>query len=165
MIILLPLYKQLEPKAWKRIVLSIALVLTLSRSIWMGLILDQVLSLVRIGWAAAGTFPRIVPGLAVKKAILILATAGAVSFGVFFVSSGVSFLLDSQLGGRLNYFTIDPQDITLLPSSQANGVLEVAYVTALLSYGLLGFFSFVLIFITPPILLLANKTIFQSPLR
>jgi len=165
MIILLPLYNQLEPKTWKRIVLKVALVLTLSRSVWLGLVMEQLLSLVRIGWDSAKTFPRLALGPTINKALLIIATAGAVLVGLFFVSGGLSFLFDPQLGGRSNYISDAARGATILPTGIVYGFLEIIYATALQSYGILGLISFVLIFLTPIFLLLTNRTLFHSPLR
>ena len=44
-LIVLPLYDLLEPARWKRNLLRLALVLTLSRTIWAGLVIEQMLSL------------------------------------------------------------------------------------------------------------------------
>lgn len=45
MLILLPLYDLLEPARWKRNTLRLALVLTLSRTVWAGLVVEQLSTL------------------------------------------------------------------------------------------------------------------------
>ena len=45
-LLLLPLYVRLEPRRWRRSVVRLAILLTLSRTVWAGLVLNEVLSLV-----------------------------------------------------------------------------------------------------------------------
>jgi hypothetical protein len=163
-IILLPLYNCLEPRTWKRVAVKIALVLTLSRSVWMGLVFEQLLSMVRLGWAAAQTFPRVALGPAFRKLLILLGTLASVLIGVAFVG-GISFLFDAGLGGRSGYFSDSFEHLHFLPEGMTSGFPEINYLGALDSYGVSGLFCFTLIFVMPILLILANRSLLRSPIR
>ena len=165
-LMLLPLYDKLEPKTWKRLVVRCALVLTLSRTVWAGLILEQVLSLGRIALDALANFPRMKLGAAASRLGLIAVTSVTVAGALLFNSATLAFLFDPELGGRANYLETTTQHITFLPSIPFIGFLEVSYATALGSFGIAGLISFLLIFAGPLVLLILNRrSILRSPLR
>ncbi len=164
-LILLPLYDALEPRLWRRNTLKFALILSLSRTVWFGLVSEQLLSLVRLGADAAFTFPRIALGPAVKRAGVILLTAGGVLIGLTFTSRNLAFLFDSQLGGRTGTLVAAAQNVTWLPVIPVQLFGEVVYATALSSYGIAGLLSVVLIFTLPIVLLLRDQSCLRSPLR
>ena len=164
-LILLPLYNALEPRLWRRNLLKFALILSLSRTVWFGLVAEQLLSLVRLGANAALTFPRIALGPAVKRGAVIVLTAGGVLVGLTFTSRNLAFLFDSQLGGRTDTLRAAVQNVTWLPVIPVQLFGEVVYATALSSYGIAGLLSIVLIFTLPLFLLLRDRNCFRSPLR
>ena len=164
-LILLPLYNALEPRLWRRNLLKFALILSLSRTVWFGLVAEQLLSLVRLGANAALTFPRIALGSAVKRGAVILLTGGGILIGLSFTSRNLAFLFDSQLGGRTDTLRAATQNVTWLPAIPVQLFGEVVYATALSSYGLAGLLSIVLIFALPIFLLLRDRSCLRSPLR
>ncbi len=164
-LILLPLYNALEPRLWRRNTIKFALILSLSRTVWFGLVAEQLLSLVRLGADAALTFPRIALGPAVKRAAVILLTGGGVLIGLSFTSRNLAFLFDSQLGGRTDTLRAATQNVSWLPVIPVQLFGEVVYATALTSYGITGLLSVLLIFILPIFLLLRDRSCLRSPLR
>jgi len=163
-LILLPLFDVLEPKRWKRNTLKLALVLTLSRTVWAGMILMEVLSFVRIGGKTVQTFPRVSFGPAVKKGLIIVSTVALVLIGLVLESQDLSYLFDKQLGGRagsLNAFS----NPTLLPAHPVGAFSEIVYASALTEYGVVGLLSVLLIFTLPVFLVLVNPGSMQSPIR
>ena len=100
-LILLPLYLKLEKSAWRRNTVRVALVMTLSRTVWAGLIVEQGLSLLYRMGDVVERFPRVRPGVALRQGIALLATIGLVLAGLTaFNSQGLAFLFNAGLGGR-----------------------------------------------------------------
>ena len=100
-LILLPLYNRLEPSLWKRGILMIAMLLTLSRTVWAGLIVMQVAPLGLLLVGQLRTFPVLYLGAASRRLVFVFVIVGLVLFVLFFaMNSGIGFLLDPTLGGR-----------------------------------------------------------------
>ena len=164
-LILLPLYNRLERSLWKRTAIKLALVLTLSRTIWAGLIVDQVLSLGRLIYFNLNTFPRVLLGPAARRSVLLLITLVAIFGGFLLVTSDYSFLFDSSLGGRSGLVTASVQNFAWLPSTPILPFFEVIYAAALYEYGLLGLFAVVLILTSPVLVFLSDRKVLLSPIR
>ena len=163
-LILLPLYDVFEPKRWKRNLLRVALVLTLSRTVWFGLIVDQLLSFIAPFAGMLSTFPKIHLGPSMKKALTLIATVGLIAFGLVINSSSLSFLFDPTLGGRAGESAAFFHP-TFLPDSPVGGFLEMVYSSAITDYGITGFISIVLIFLGPMIVLVMNPGAIRSVVR
>ena len=148
MLIVLPLYDVLEPKRWKRNVLRLSLLLTLSRTVWAGLVIEQILSFVAVAGHFTRTFPRLHLGTATRKILAVLATLGLISVGLLLNSWSVSVFLDPTIGGRSGEIG-SLTTTTFLPSLPLTGFNELTYNSALQHYGVAGFFAIVLIFAGP----------------
>ena len=61
-LMLLPLYNHFEKKRWRRWVLKIALLLTLSRGVWVGIVLEQLLSVIVVLSRAGQQFSAVASG-------------------------------------------------------------------------------------------------------
>ena len=163
-LILLPLYILLEPSKWKRNVVRVALVLTLSRTVWVGLVVEQMLSLTVKLPTVVFRFPKVRLGRVLPQLIAIGGTIVLVLFGLLFNGNGLGFLFDRELGGRLgglNAF-INP---TLLPSMPIDVFSELVYASSLYLYGIIGFFAVVLLFLTPVLFILWKPWLILSPTR
>jgi hypothetical protein len=165
-LILLPLYLRLEPKPWKRNTVRVALTLTLSRTVWLGLLLEQGLTLVAGLGPVFARFPKIRPGRTLRQLLLILATFCLVLVGLLFNGNGLGFLKPStdNLGARTSEFEyfLHP---TLLPSMPLTTFDEVLYASALRNYGVIGFFTVVLIFFFPMFLMAQYPALTSTPSR
>jgi hypothetical protein len=164
MLIVLPMYDKLEKRGWRRLVLKLALVLTLSRTVWIGLVAEQMLSLLRLGLDAARNFPRIRATSVLKRIFLLVVTAVAILGGLLLITSKLSFLFDSQLGGRASGLTAS-LDATWLPSQPITYFSEIVYSSAALNFGIVGFLAIALLFASPAILAFTDSTIVESPMR
>ena len=164
-LMLLPLYDKLETRSWKRVLLKMALVLTLSRTVWFGLILEQALSLLWLGVHAAYTFPRVVFGPALKRGVFIVLTIAAVLFAVVVSFGDIAFLFDKQLGGRSGSIASSLNHVTFLPAEPVNGFLEIIYTSALSDFGVLGLVTILLVFLGPIFIMLTDTKSLRSPLR
>jgi hypothetical protein len=164
-LILLPLYDHFEPKRWRRTVLKFALILTLSRTIWIGLIVDQLFSLVQVLAQNTRHFPRFRVGPAIKQGVFIGITLSAIVAGLVLTLGDISFLFDKELGGRSGVIVASIENVTWLPAHPINGFLEVVYASALMDYGVLGLLAIILIFISPILIFLGGRGPAQSPVR
>jgi hypothetical protein len=163
-LILLPLYILLEPKAWKRNIVRVALVLTLSRTVWAGLILEQALSLtVKLPSVISG-FPRIRPGGVLNRLVALGATMGLVLTGLIFNGNGLGFIFDRNLGGR-NPAAAFQSELTFFPAVQVTNFTELLYASSIHNYGIIGFFAVMLIFVTPVLIILWKPWLTHTPTR
>jgi len=163
-LILFPLYLLLEPRKWKRNVVRIALVLTLSRTVWLGLIMEQVLSLAGKLPSVLGKFPRVRPGRALPQLIAVGTTVCLVFTGLIFNGAGFKFLFDSGLGGREGELA-GFSNPTLLPMVPVDTFSELLYASALSNYGITGFLAVMLLFAMPVLLLAWKPWLTQSATR
>ena len=164
-LILLPLFDLFEPKRWKRNLMKLALVLTLSRTVWAGLILIEVFSLAKVALQALRTFPRVVFGPALKTGMILVATLGLVLVGLALISQNVAFLFDSKLGGRSETIATAIASPTLLPALPVIAIAEIVYASVLSQYGILGLLSVILIFGFPIVLVLLNPACLEDLAR
>ena len=163
-LILLPLYTLLEPSRGRRVTVRLALVLTLSRTVWAGLVVEQLLSLVRPALEMSLTFPRVNLERAKKPILFVAGTAVTILLALFASSYSLAFLFDPTLGGRLGEISILGAS-TLLPSVPLNGFAEVLFASALTNYGYVGLWSLVLLFFFPMAVMVALPGILEDPAR
>jgi hypothetical protein len=143
-LILLPLYCWLEPRWTRRSVVKFSLVLTLSRTVWAGLIAFELL------W-------RVFVERVSLRAVAILSTSLlVVGAGIWFAldlmgREPAAFLLDRNLGGRLGQLQ-GIENVTLLPGQAFTDILEIVYISVLDVFGLVGLAAFLLAMAGPLLL-------------
>jgi hypothetical protein len=164
MLILLPLYTLLEVKKWRRAVVQIALFLTLSRAVWAGMIFNELLSLVLLLLRQVDTFPRVFLGGAAKRVAALAVTVVLIFASLLFNANSVAFLFDSQLGGRTGLFAI-VSTATFLPTRGVSGFQEICYLSAADQFGWAGGAAFLLLMMSPLLLLFVDSTALKSPHR
>jgi len=164
MLILLPLYELLEKVRWRVWVLKFALVLTLSRTVWAGLVFVQLAPLVLLVMRQVAAFPRLRLGRFRRQAVAALVIVGFIFGALLFNSWKVSFLFDPNLGGRASglgaFF-----DASLLPTEGLSGVAEVVYASAAIKMGYAGFVGFTLLLFSPALVLLVAPDALKSRSR
>lgn len=151
MLILLPLFDYLEPRRWRKLFLRVALILTLSRSVWIGMIMLQLLYLLRDLRRDFRGFPYIRLGKSAKSLLLLVPAAIGVGLGMAIMSTGLGFILDTSFGGRaaeLQALT----NTTILPSVPVDAFLEIVYASAAQLFGYAGLAAMVL-FLTFPVVI------------
>jgi hypothetical protein len=163
-LILLPLYNLLEKARWRRLVIKLALLLTLSRTVWAGLVIAEAMPLGPLLLRQLATFPRLYLGQASKRVMTLLVTVGLIFCALLFNSSTLSFLFDPTLGGR-NVMVDQIFHATLLPSRPMFGFEEVLYSSAAHEYGYAGLVAFTLIMLSPVLLLFVDSSALRSPSR
>jgi hypothetical protein len=140
LLMLLPVYCVLEKRVWRQYFLKLALFLTLSRSVWVALVVSEVLTLF------------LLPGNKKRQTIVSVALffTVACSLGTLLVlmNRGTEWLTDSDLGGRLDQLDT-LKDITLFTKPVTDGIREMVYITSMYKYGLIGLFLLILMLATP----------------
>jgi len=178
-LILLPLYDKVERRTGLKLFVRLALLLTLSRTVWAGLVFERLLSLLRYMVAAFRQFPRIERN-SLRRLLWTLVPLGSIVGGILlvFASSsrfgseiGASFLLDPTLGGRIGNDAergsqlVGLSTIKFFNLQPLLGFSEMTYFSALASMGLVGFFAVLLCFLSPVALALYDRTLIHNPIR
>jgi hypothetical protein len=163
-LILLPLYDLLEKTRWRRIVIKLALLLTLSRTVWAGLVVAEAMPLGLVLLRQFATFPRLYLGKAWKQVLALLVTVGLIFSALLLNASKLSFLFDPTLGGRAGMLD-EIFHATLLPDRGMFAFSEVLYVSAAHEYGYAGLVAFTLIMLSPVLLLFIDPSALRSPSR
>lgn len=161
-LLLLPLYSLLEPSRARRLTVRLALLLTLSRTVWAGLVIEQLLSFARPLLSSLLTFPRLRLRGAGKPLLLLGATAVSILAALFASSYSLAFLFDPTLGGRVGEINSLGRS-TFLPSTPVTGFAEVLFASALTNYGYVGLLAVVLIFVFPILLFVLQPSLPRTP--
>jgi hypothetical protein len=132
-LMLLPLYSVLESSFWKRWVVKSSLILTLSRTIWLGLIAYELLRY----------FFSHQKG--VRRSIQVIGSLIGIALGLFILREQLSlssdFFLDRFLGNRIGQLEV-LKHIEWFSTEPFNGIYEVIYLGTLLSFGVVGLITF-----------------------
>jgi hypothetical protein len=164
-LILLPLYERLEPRLWRRLTLKLALLLTLSRTVWFGLLLNEALPVIVHLWTQLRTFPIVRMGRFGNRLLALAATLFLILLSVPLVNGdALNFILDPTAGGRIGQVTSIGTP-TLLPGKPLSAFTEIVYASTLRDYGIVGLLALLLILLGPVLLLLIDRRPLQSPLR
>lgn len=160
-LIILPLFERLEAKPWKRNVVKLALILTLSRTVWLGLVLYEAGPVLLHALQQVRTFPKIFIRSVMGRVVVVVATGVLIVAALLFNGSKLNFLLDSSGGGRAGMFDL-LFTADLLPSNGMQGFNETVYSSVAHLYGFLGLGAFVLMMGSPLILLLVDRSAMRS---
>lgn len=153
LLMLLPLYTWLQPSIVERTVVKTSLLLTLSRTVWIGLVLHEILHRVYVKRITLRSFSVLLLSLAL--------VAAGVWFALDLLGRDGSFLLDRTLGGRQAQWR-DLAQSTLLPAAQFTTIAEIVYLSVLRDFGLIGLCLFVVAMATPLVLHLLGVVPFAS---
>jgi len=117
----------------KRLIVRTALVLTLSRTVWIGIILYDAARLI---FSKRRGVSLILSSLAY---VFISVCAILYLLGVLGYSS--DFILDKSLGGRADSLNFE---LRLIPDKPFSSISEIVYASVLDSFGVIGFFLFII---------------------
>jgi hypothetical protein len=165
-LLLLPLFDLYETNWFRRLVLRAALILTLSRSVWAGLLIYEILDVLRLAIFDSSS-ERSSKRRAIKARLFRLTFISVIVAGLsilFSLLSEVSFLLDPTLGGRTEYLDTLSR-FTVLPSIPLNNFLEIIYYSALSMLGVGGLAAIVLLFCSPMLLAAVFKELRRSSIQ
>jgi hypothetical protein len=139
MLIMMPLYNRIEARLIFKVIFVLALILTLSRTIWIGL-------LIAIPLIAISNGVKLVQAAYIIFALLFVGVM--IYFVMILLGADSGFLVDRELGGRLYQFSF-LTDATLLPGQRAIDLPEIVYLGIIYNYGYSGLMLFLLALLAP----------------
>jgi len=143
LLMILPLYQLKEKRLSRKFIVKLALLLTLSRTVWIGLIIHEFVDLL---FLQKNKFFS-----CLKFLFFLLSFAGFSIFIIQRTDISLSFFLDVTLGNRIQQFE-ELFSSTLLGNTPFCGISEISYMGVLKNFGYLGLITF-LIAMTGPLLL------------
>jgi hypothetical protein len=154
-LMLLPLYAFIEPSPFKKYIVILSLLLTLARTVWIGLFLYILLE-------------KFYNNRVTAKSILLFAFQSTLFLLIlelilFALNHDIFFLFDATLGGRVGQMDV-LSEWTLFPSKEFDLVFEIVYLSMLKDFGLIGLLTFVLA-ITSPLILYKFSFAGSSPIK
>lgn len=135
LLVLLPLYAWLDRSTPRNLLVKLSLLLTLSRTVWAGMIVYEVLQRVYIR--------KISPRSMAILGVSLLTVVGGLLYTLSLMGWNASFLFDRQLGGRA-YQLQALEGATVLPHTSFEAILEIVYLSILHNFGIVGLATFVL---------------------
>lgn len=163
-LLLFPLYEELEQSSLRKLIVRVALVLTLSRTIWVGMILNEFIDILSHVVRDIKNTSRLSLKMPTMLRSVRLAGMAGIVLGMTLLFSGISFLFDSSLGGRADYL-VTLTHVTWLPSIPVDGFAEIVYFSALFLFGVTGLLALLLLFTAPLILFFSFKSLRQSSIQ
>jgi len=144
----LPLYCWLEKSTAKKTVVKLSLLLTLSRTVWAGLLMAELLTQLYVKRVSVRTVAILVPS--------VLLVVGGVLYTVQFIGlDPMAFLFDRGLGGRRGEWA-NLDETSLFPAMPFDTISEMVYLSVLRRFGLFGLAAFLVGMVTPLVLFLAR---------
>lgn len=132
LLILLPLYSIIETRNWPKFLVKFSLFLSLSRTVWLGLLFSEIMHSLFISK---------------KNPRLLIKFIGftAIAFIVFLIcfQHNPQLFLDKSFGGRVDQFEILNQ-ITIFPNGSLGGVSEIVYLGILSNLGVIGLITYLI---------------------
>jgi hypothetical protein len=155
-LMLLPLYSLLEKSRTKMLLVKASLFLTLARTIWIGLLLYEVMSsfLFNLNYIDTSNLKKFsLEKLKIffKTFIILILFVASVSFSLSLFNADISFIFDSKLGGREDQLA-SLINMSFLPYKSFDTIAEIVYLSILNQFGVLGLFLFILEMISPLII-------------
>lgn len=148
MLMLMPLYAFLSRSKWTLMVLRFALILTLSRTVWVGLLLYEM-------FCAKSVKRGLVMIVAGLLAIILMTQ--------FFTEDFSGFLLDGDLGGRKEM--VDAIEWQLFFSGAPfSGIAEIVYLGVVEELGVIGLIFFLIAMTAPLFISFNTKQFYKSPM-
>jgi hypothetical protein len=140
-LLLLPLYAWLEKSAVRVTVVKLSLLLTLSRTVWIGLLVYEVVHRLYVR------------RISTRNLLTLLAVLSVLVAGVWYALVGlmgreVAFLFDSNLGGRLAQLDA-LETASVLPAEPFMWIREIVYLSVLETFGFVGLAVFMVGMLTP----------------
>lgn len=158
MLMLLPLYAHLDKNRINQLIVKSSILLTLSRTAWIGLILYELLN-----QKSKKTIETIIKNT-FSKILLMLIILSAIAIILPLLNWDVSTLFDKNLGGRIEQIDI-LESIKIIPDKAFTEIAEMTYLSILDNFGLIGLLSFLLALTSPVIIAMLhikNPTILQK---
>lgn len=142
LLILLPLYALVERSPYRLLIVKTSLLLTLSRTVWIGLLLHEILNRLYVSRVSLKNILGLVAGIS-----LVLL---GVFLSLWLIGVDASFLFDPNLGGRSHL--LSETSASLYALKPFKDIKEIVYISVLNGFGLVGLFAFVFLMMSPLVL-------------
>jgi len=146
-LMLLPLYCYIEKSPLRKLIVKTSLILTLSRTVWIGLLFNELCNFIFFRKNSSMSFIKPIGAI-------LFSLIGLYSI-VLYYGIPIEFVFDLHLGGREAQF--ENFQINLLSKVPFVGIIEIVYLSILSSFGLIGLISFLVAMISPIALNYSNK--------
>jgi len=137
---LLPFYQLVEESFLKRSLVKLSLLLTLSRTIWIGLFLEEILRHFYV--------QKLTPSTPIKFFSRLLAVFSIIGLALVYLKYDLSFIFDPTLGGRSDQFKI-LSEWRWIGNIPFQGFSEIIYLSVLNNFGLIGLITFLIALTSP----------------
>ena len=140
MLMILPFYQYAERKTLRRLIVKLALLLTLSRTVWIGLVIHEIFDALMFS-----------NNRALKNLKLLIFFLGFGFFSVFIakkINLDSSFFLDFSLGNRIKQFNAITES-GLFGNTAFRSITEITYMSVLKNFGYIGLFAFCVAMFSP----------------
>ncbi len=152
LLMLLPLYKVLEKNIYKRSIVKLSLIFTLSRTVWIALLFCEILTYI---------FLNTNKKISIYKSIFFtLIISSCIGLFIYIYNFSFLWLFDPTVGGRLENFAFS--NIKFFSSSSFYGISEMVYLSILENFGIFGLLAFLLALFSPLFLLKINSPIYRN---
>jgi len=148
LLMLLPFYQYIERSIWRKSVVIISLILTLSRTVWIGMLFSTMLSVVIVSRKF----------FFLKLILFISLSCSAIFVLAFYFGWGSSFFFDPELGGRIEQIRVF-ETASLFPDKPLFGIQEMVYLWILSNFGILGLIAYLMCMASPFILAILRKSL------
>ena len=140
MLMILPFYQYAERSGIRRLIVKLALLLTLSRTVWIGMIIHEVFDALMFS------------NNRTTKNIKLLAFFLIFGFLSVFIAKKInlnsSFFLDLSLGNRVKQFNAITES-GLFGNTAFRSITEITYMSVLKNFGYIGLFAFCIAMFSP----------------
>ncbi len=153
LLMLYPLFHKLEKSPLKKIVVILSLIMTLSRTVWIGALAALFFELFSKE-KRQSIGKNLIPFLLVIGFILVLTIS---------MKFKLNFFLDKTLGNRIDQFEV-LKSLSILGDKPFEGIHEITFLGIYRSFGLIGLISFYLGLLYP-IYLMLKPNIYENPLQ
>lgn len=145
MLMFLPLFLLLEKNVIWRWMMRISLLLTLSRTVWIGVVLYEFIEIM---------FSKFTWKKSIAFSLITISLIGSVFYISESMGRDINFIFDSTLGGRIDQLE---NEKTFIPSKEFTDIGEITYMGIANNFGIIGLFLFLVLLITPIVLYLKRK--------
>jgi hypothetical protein len=139
-LMLLPLYENIENRKWFIYLCKLSVVLTLSRTAWLGLFAYETLKIF--------LYRRNIVMSALKYLITILAVGLSVAITISNIGNDINFIFDKELGGRADQLLVF-ENMSIISVKEFVNIKEIVYLSILEQFGIYTLLVFIILFLYP----------------
>lgn len=147
LLMILPFYQTIEESQWKKRLVKLSLILTLSRTIWIGLFIEEIMTQFFVQPLSRRTLFNLISRWAIFICLIGLI--------LYYLGYQSSFAFDPTLGGRIYQFNV-LSEASWVGHIPFVGLEEIVYLSVLNNFGYVGLLTFIISLSAP--LLLHLKT-------